>query len=539
MLLLATFTEMITASTGRETTAVSNHSLDRSLLNLTRYDPWSIRASFTHLLALGTTGSGKTSGTLKHVILAMLNAGFGALFCIAKSEDAQAIVEYCRQTKRLGSLLHWNGTNGGYNFLAGELARSGNINNVIDLLMAVLAMVRETGSNAGRASEQFWIDSVLQQLRATVPIIFAATGTVRISDILAFVRSAPNSLEQMRDPTWQRDSFFFSIFQAAAEVLDDASGERAMAYWREFCSLDAKTAGNIRVSLTTALSRFEHGWLKEAFCGETTLCPELMMSGGVLILMDFPVQTHGEDAALGQKIFKYCSQRVLLARNGMEPHLRDRPVAIVADECQNFLYNDAEFLAQCRSSMVAVVMATQSLPTLYAKIGGDHPHDRAHHLISNFNNIVLHSTACPETAEWFARKIGKSVQRRANFSESEGTNQSFGMTMGEGSNWNRRARTGVIGMGGGFGSGDDPLWHREPGSEGGSDNWGRNRGQGHNSNTSHGYSETVDWIIEPSFLARGLMTGGPANRNRVSAVWYQAGRRFSSGGNALLAEFRQ
>ena len=32
----------------------------------------------------------------------------------------------------------------------------------------------------------------------------------------------------------------------------------------------------------------------------------------------------------------------------------------------------------------------------------------------------------------------------------------------------------------------------------------------------------------------------PANRNRVSAVWYQAGRTFkASGTNALVAEFRQ
>ena len=91
----------------------------------------------------------------------------------------------------------------------------------------------------------------------------------------------------------------------------------------------------------------------------------------------------------------------------------------------------------------------------------------------------------------------------------------------------------------GFGSGDDPLWHSEPGSEGGGDNWGRNRGHGYNKNQSWGSSEQMDHIIEPGQFGRILKTGGPANRNRVSAVWYQAGRRFSSGGNALLAEFGQ
>ena len=325
--------------------------LDTPLLTLSRRDPWTVRAALTHTLALGTTGSGKSSGTLKHIILSIMSAGFGALFCVAKPEDSEAVLAYCKQAKRTGSLIHWTGTNGGYNFLAAELVRSGNINTVIDMLLAVLAMIRDSGPNPGKACDQFWQDSPMQMLRASVPIIFAATQTVRIDSILAFIRSAPNSVEQMRDPAWLAESYFFKMFQAAAGVLDDATGERAMAYWREFSSLDAKTAGNIRISLTTALSRFEHGWLKTAFCGDTTFCPELMMSGGALILMDFPVQTHGEDAALSQKIFKYCCQRVLLARNGMEPHLRERPVAIVADECQNLLYNDGDSVF-CKPTMI-------------------------------------------------------------------------------------------------------------------------------------------------------------------------------------------
>ena len=260
---------------------ISNNILDTPLLKLSRHDPWTVRAALTHILALGTTGSGKSTCTLKHVILGVLKAGFGALFCVAKPKDAQTILRLCQQAKRTGSLIHWTGTNGGYNFLAGELARSGNINNVIDILLAVLAMIRDSGPNPGKAGDQFWQDSPMQMLRATVPVIFAAIGTVKIDSILAFIRSAPNSVEQMRDPNWQAESCFFKMFQASAEVLD-ATGERGMAYWREFCSLDAKTAGNIRISLTTALSRFEHGWLKDAFCGDTTFCPELMTKMGQL-----------------------------------------------------------------------------------------------------------------------------------------------------------------------------------------------------------------------------------------------------------------
>lgn len=527
----------------------THHSvLDAPLLRPSAHDVWDIRTALTHTLALGTTGSGKSSGTMAHAVRAFLKAGFGALFCVAKPEDAEAIIGWCQETGRVGSLLNWRPGNGGYNFLAHELARSGNINNVIDVLMAVLEMVRSSSPSPGKASEQFWTDSVQMMLRAAIPVIYAATGTVRIGDILAFIRSAPSSPEQMRDAAWQREAAFFRLFYAATERLaagpvpgfDDAAGERAMNYWQQdFARLDAKTASNIRISLTTALSRFEQGWLAEMFCGDTTIVPELMMSGGALILMNFPVQTHGEDAAIAQKLVKFMVQRVLLARGGMAPHLRERPVTIVADEAQNFLHHDAEFMAQCRSSRVAVLMATQSLPTLYAKIGGEHPHDRAHHLASNFATIVLHSSACAETNEWFSRRIGKSVQRRATFNENEGSNESYGSSIGEGTSWNRNVENeGFFDFKSLFQTRNDG-WNGV-GSEGGGDNWGRNRGHGSSRGTSWGYSEVVDDIIPPGFFARALKTGGPANCNRVSAVWWQAGRRFAaSGGPALLVEYEQ
>lgn len=528
--------------------AMRTGALDAPLLQLSATDVWDVRSALTHLLILGTTGAGKSSTTLKYAAQSMLQQGFGMLFCVAKPEDAEAILGWCREAGRSGSVIHWTGRNGGFNFLAHELARTGSLNNVIDLLMGVLEMIRSSSPSSGKPSDQFWIEAPKAMLRATIPVIFAATGTVRIRDVLAFIRSAPESPEQMLDAQWQQRSAFFRLFRAAHERMqqepiagfDDALAEIAVDYWREdYARMDNRTASNVRVSLSTALSRFEVGLLADAFCGDSDIFPELLMSGAVLV-MDFPVQTEGEDAAIAQKLFKHMAERVLLARNGMAPHLRDRPVGVVADEAQNFLHHDAEFMAQCRSSRVAVVMATQSLPTVYAKVGGDHPHDRAHYLVSQFATVVLHSCACSETAEWFSRKIGKSVQRRASYNESEGTNRSYGMSMGEGTSWNEQVRphTFLRPPRQGF-PGEAPRWE-EGGSEGGGDNWGRNRGHGSNRGTSWGYSEQVDWTIEPGFFGRALKTGGPANRHRVTAVWYQAGRRFAaSGGNALLVEFKQ
>lgn len=182
-----------------------------------------------------------------------------------------------------------------------------------------------------------------------------------------------------------------------------------------------------------------------------------------------------------------------------------------------------------------VIMATQSLPTLYAKIGGDHPHDRTHHFASAFNNIVLHSSACGETNEWFAKKLGRTIHLRQNFSQGEGGGQNYGMNMGEGSNWGSNSSFGSSSSGG-----NTSTTSSIGSSSGSSDNWGRNRGSNSSWNNSQSWAEQSDWVIEPGFFARGLKTGGTANRGRVTAIWFRAGACFAAtNSNFLMVEFQQ
>lgn len=522
-------------------------ALDAQLLQLSPYDHWDGRAANSHTLILGTTGSGKSSASYRHAILAALKLGAGALFCIAKPEDAEAIRSYCAQAGRLASLIDWDGRNYGFNVLAYELARTGSINAVIDLLMAMLEIVRESGSSSGKPGDQFWMDSAQQMLRAVVPIAYAAEGTVRNSTLLAIVRSAPMSLEQMRDPKWQAESVFGQMFNAAAKRLaagpipgfDAETGQRAMDYWEEFCTLDAKTAGNIRISVTTSLSRFETGILKDALCGDLDLFPAELMMSGAIILMNVPVQVHGADGAILQKITKHIVYKVILSRNAMPEAMRVRPLIIGADECQNFLFRDAEALAQIRSSMTMVIFATQSLPTIRAMIGGDHPHDRTEHLASAFNNIVLHSSACAETNEWFARKLGRTQHMRWSSSQGSGGGDTYGLNMGEGTNYGTNSSSGSSSNHSNSGSSHGSNFSTGS-SHGGSDNWGRNRGSNTSWNNSQSWSEQTDWVIEPGFFARELKTGGTVNRGRVTAIWFRAGHCFAAtNSNFLMVEFQQ
>lgn len=516
--------------------------LDQPLLRLSKTDHFTVRDAVQGVAILGGIGSGKTTGSGAALAAAYLRAGMGGLVLCAKPEEADLWRRYCAQHGRSASLMEWDGTSPGFNFLQYELARqgSGGVNAVVETMMRVLEIARAASPLPSRPGEAFWDDTMRQVLRNTIPVLHAATGTVRVADILRFVRSAPVTPARMGDAAWQAGSFFFGAFQAARSHLDDESGERLVAYWRnDFATLDQKTRGNIVISLTTALDRFNHGWLQQAFCGETTWVPELTFQG-IILLLNMPALTLNEDGIIAQQLIKYMWQRAVLARNGLDPAQRVRPVFLWADEAQYFVNSfDAEYQSTCRGSLGCTVLLSQSLPTYYAKLGSDGGHDRVHHRLGNFATRIWHSNACAETNEWAAKTIGRALQSRANASHGQGSNTNHGMNLGDGTSWGSNQSQGGSYSGGLQGGSHSATWSTGT-NDGGNDSRGRNRGYGTNSSQSWGHSEAMDYVIEPGEFARLLKTGGTAHGGRVSAVWFQAGRQFrGSGGNAFLAEFQQ
>lgn len=507
--------------------------MDTPLLRLSSEDFFTIRDACQGVCIFGGIGSGKTSGSGQFLAKAYLRAGMGGLVLCAKPEEAALWRHYVTVTGRSNSLIEFDGRQHGFNFISYELARQGvaGLNAVVECLMRVIEAARLASSGSGRGGDVFWDDTTRQVLRNSIPVLYAAYGAISIADIRNFVRTAPRSPAEMQDATWQDTSFMCASFMKAAPNLEPDVATAIGQFWRdEFATLDAKTRGNIVISLTTTLDRFNHGWLQHAFCGRTTVVPELCFQGAI-ILLNMPALTLNEDGIIAQQLFKYMWQRAVLARNALPAVFQQRPVFIWADEAQYFVNSyDAEFQSTCRGSRACTVYLSQSLPTYYAKMSGENSRERVHHLLGNFATKVFHNNACPETNEWAARTIGKRIQRRANYSETEGTNTSF--SMNRGSNVNR-------GTNNSFGSNTDANGRTSSGgnygsSSGTGENWGENRSHGTSSGTSHGYNEHMEYVFEPAEFGRMLRTGGPPNGNRVSAIWYQAGRRFNASHQNLL-----
>lgn len=519
---------------------VSN--LDTPLLQLSRTDRFTLRDACQGVHIFGGIGSGKTSGSGKALASAYLRAGMGGLVLAAKPEEVDLWLRYARENGRANSVVLFGERGGSFNFLDYELARQGpdGIGSVVECLMRILDAARLSKGD-GRGGEPFWEDATRQLLRNSIPILRAATGTVRIPDIIRFVSSAPSSLERLRDPEWQATSFMFqALAQARRQPLapmPEDEFEKTASYWRdEYAQLDPKTRGNIAITLSTALDRFNRGRLHRAFCTDTSLVPELTFHG-VIVIMDMSALTWNEDGVIGQQLFKYMWQRAVLARNALEPRHRDRPVFLWADESQYFVNAfDTDYQSTCRSAKACTVYLTQSLPTYYAKMGGDQAKARADMLLANFVTKVFHNNADYETNRWASDTIGRSIQRRYTESIGESSGYSTGMNTGESENTGSSRSFGGSSDGRGGGGSN---W--SSGSNAGrGDNWGRNRGRTNGENQSMGYSEAMDVEVEPATFARDLVTGGPAHRGRVTGLWFSAGRRFAdSGRNYLHVEFRQ
>jgi hypothetical protein len=523
--------------------------LDARLLGLSsEQDDFTLRDACSHVHAFGGSGQGKTTGSGKMLAGAYLRAGMGGLVTAVKPEEVDLWRRYSAAHGRERSLVLFD-ENEGFNFLAYELGRQGGadgIGAVTECLMRVVEAAKKASPTASqRGGEPFWEDSARMILRYSIPLIYSASGTLSIGDIIRFISTAPTHPKEVVDAEWQKRSFMYEVMEAAARSpvvpMARTALQDAITYWAEqFPAIPDRTRGNIVITVATTLDRFLHGRLNRAFCGRTTLVPELTFHGAI-ILLAMPTLIWNEDGVIAQQLFKYMWQRAVLSRNGLAQIHRERPVFLWSDEAQETVSSyDGEFLSMCRASKCCVTYLTQSLPTYYAKLGGDNPRDAAHSLVGKFNTHIYHSNACPETNDFAARTIGKVLTRRANFSTGTSQSMNLGMTSGASENSGSSSSWGnSFGSSSGQGGGNHSFNSNTGHNSGTGNNWGSNRGRGSSESVSQGYSEAMEYAIEPGDFGRILKNGGTQNRNRVTGIWYQAGRVFRASGNNFMLEIFQ
>ena len=521
--------------------------LDMPVLRLTEGDVFTLReacAGGTHVF--GATGSGKTSGPGRMLAGALLRSGAGGIVTAVKPGEIELWKRYAAEHGRSSSLIIFDETEG-FNFLSYEMARHGldGIGSVTDCLMRIMDAARQaSGNGGGTGGEPFWIDETRTVLRYSIPPLYAASGSLSISDIIRFVSTAPKNANEPKDAAWQKRSFMYSVMNTAAREPKVPMSREAMKncllFWEEeFATIPEKTLGNVVVTIAATLDRFRHGRLAKVFCGKTTIVPELTFHGSVIILA-MPTVTWAEDGIIGQQLFKYLWQRAVLGRNSLAQKHRERLVFLYSDEAQETASGgggggdggpDGQFLGLCRDSFSCAVYLTQSLPTYYAKM----PRDAAQALVGKFTNHLYCANACPETNEYAARMIGKVVKRRKNYSRGMSHTHSIGTSEGTSENTSRSISNSDSQSGGGPSSSSSTSFSFSSGVT-----RGTTEGESTGRSETDGYSESLEYIIEPGQFARDLQNGGKANNYEVTGVWLQNARRFEkTSANLFLGRFKQ
>ncbi len=460
-------------------------------------DPWRIKDACEGTIIFGGTGSGKTSGSGRALARSFLAAGFGGLVLCAKPEEPELWRSYALETGRAGDLAMFGaGEPWSFNFMQYESLRAGAsaglTENLVNLFMEVSSL--GSGDAATKSGDPFWERAMRSLIRNSVDVLSMAGEPISLHALFDVIRSAPPDLGSLSLPAWRRGS---ACWRHLGTARDRALGKpweidcrEVAGYWLgHFPTLGDRTRGSIVAMFSTLAEALMRGKMRELFCEATTLCPEDVIRGRVVVV-DLPVKQWSEVGRMAAVLWKYCLQKAVERR--ADNALGDaRPLFIWADECQHFTSRyDTLFQATARSSRTASVYLTQNYPSLVASMGGGAGAKAlTDSLLGSMGTKIFHANSDRETNQLASDLVGRRLQSLRN--SGTGASLSIGAQSSMGSSANR------------------------------------------------GRSESMDYEIQPMEFA-ALRKGGAENAHATDALIFQNGRLWAGTGRTWQkVAFRQ
>jgi hypothetical protein len=385
--------------------------LDAVLLGFSEADAFTIRDSFEGVQIFGGIGSGKTSGSGALFARSFLSSGYGGLVLTAKVEE----------TDRLDDLIVIGiGAAHRFNFLDYEQklpdADAGLTENIVRLFETIAESTQGQHASGGQ-NEQFWMNEFRKLLRNTIDLLRFARLPLSLKAIHDIVFSAPTSLEEANSNEWQDNSVCHQTIIRTCE-LEEAdeftAGERhdldlTINYWtHEYPTKPDKTRATVLSIFSGTTDVFLRGFLHDIFGTTTTVTPEALLDGKIIIL-DFPQKRFNDLGVIAQILFKFLWQRVM-ERRQITPE--SRPVFLWIDESQFFVNkHDVSFQTTARSARVATVLLSQNLPNYYAALGGESASKSlVDSLLGNLTTKIFHNNTCATTNRYAADLFAQDWQ---------------------------------------------------------------------------------------------------------------------------------
>lgn len=404
---------------GKEEKSVyQGDELDKPLFWFNDDDPFTLRQSHEGVTVLGSTGSGKSSGSGKKLAKSFLENDFGGLVLCVKRDEKDTWIKYCQETGRQDDLIIFSPENTyRFNFLDYEASldssKAGLTLNLAQLFQTVSEISRR---NEGASNQDFWAKTLQELIKNTIGLITLAGKQLSVQSMLEAITSAPQSVEQLNEEYFRQTSFCFECIQLLNEKMQQSPSRDASitySYWiSRYPSLAEKTRSIIDVSFSAMADNFLRGVLGELFTTESNISPEDCYKHGKIILVDLSVHEYRELGQMAQILWKYCFQRAMERRDVKQ---YPRSVFIFGDEYQ-YLYSskDSLFQTTARSLRVSVVAMSQNLSNFYSVLGGENKKSEVDSLFGNFNTKIFHAQSEERTQMWASNMIGRDHQAKVN-----------------------------------------------------------------------------------------------------------------------------
>jgi hypothetical protein len=387
------------------------------LWNWSKWDSHCIANSLAGICCTGATGSGKSSGPSEAIAMAHLLAGFGGMFTSAKPDDLAMQLDLCRRVGRIDDVIIFGpGRDKCFGFLDYEMSRPGVGAGLVDDIVKFLLNIseirsREAAKSGGGGGEnaEFFANAKKQLLSKCIDVLGMAGQRVSIPNIYRILTSSAETLKEWEDAKWRKESYLWACLMEAMRLEKDEARledlNNAAEFWKAHAKLNDKTRSNITSTVTGTLDLLNGRVLRQLFSQGTNVTPADIAAGKIL-LFDMSVKQWGETGAMAQVIFKYAFQKDIERR---DVRANPRPVFLHVDEFQLLTTSyDGEFATTCRSSRVSFVILTQSLPTVWAALGGgDKAKADVASLLGNMNTKIFCANSEVETNRFVGETLGK------------------------------------------------------------------------------------------------------------------------------------
>lgn len=463
------------------------------ILSFDSGDAVTLRDLYSGTQIFGSTGSGKTSGSMAALCKGLFAVGAGALCLCAKRDDSVLYRRYARECGREKDVMLFGPESGlFYNFIDSELSQGGSGPGLVTNLTALLSAVGDLGDGgkggSGSGDNVYFQKASDQLCRNSLEVLVQANGRVTIPDLQRFVSTTPNSLDEVASRDWQASSYFFQSLRRAEKVLKSECQrkdyELAVTYFmNEWAPMSGRTRSSILSMLTSSLDLLSRGAARDLLSSPTSNVSPEMCWEGAIVIVDIPALVYHDIARLIGVIMKFCWQRAAMRRDLSKG---DRPMAIISDESHLFAAKpDWEFQAVARGTNTATIYSTQSISN-YLEVFGHNSDARVHSLLGNLQNQFFHQLTDTKTVSYVQELIGKRRQTLFN---------------------------GNISNSGGW---MDAIL---PGSD--------------RQSVSGGFGESFDHELQARDL-NSLPKGGPAQDWKVGAILYQGGKTFRATGRTWM-----